>query len=718
MNMEKGGFTLPGESGYEKLTLEMAEKWGADVIRDSDGTVLSDEITNSGYGIYSTICIIRDHNAWAKENMDKLQQTFLCTPATVAAQDTITVSLMESFFEEQFKINDTDAAFKYWEVYDRTTNTKVDDAKWTYNKEEGTVTVKGITPFHKYTVSFLAYRIWEEISMYNHTTNNWQKEHLLQIDPRYPETQEYMLSWMKNWCETHPATTVVRFTSMFYNFVWIWGSDLKNRHLFSDWGSYDYSVSDLALDEFEKQYGYRMTAEDFINKGDLHVTHMPGNRKKADWMAFINDFVISFGKKLIDMVHEYGKKAYVFYDDSWVGVEPWNDRFQEFGFDGLIKCVFSGYEARLCAGVDVPTHELRLHPYLFPVGLGGAPTFSEGGNPTLDAKKYWNSVRRALLREKIDRIGLGGYLSLTLPFPDFNDYIAKVADEFRLIRSFHDAGKPYTIKTKVAVLHSWGKLRSWTLSGHFHETYMHDLIHVNEALSGLPVDVKFISFEDVKNGALADVDVVINAGYAGSAWSGGDAWKDDELVTALTKWVYEGGTFLGVNEPSAVAGYDNYFRMAHVLGIDEDTGAKVCHGKWSFEAEDVENVLPQGATVAAKDNRFLTDGKATVLMADEENRPQVTMNKFGKGLGIYLSSFEVDLENTRMLYQLIRYAGGEGLTGLYMTDNLYTECAYYPESKKLVVINNSDVEQTTTVKTECGDVTVTIDAYDTVIKNL
>ncbi len=718
MNMEKGGFTLPGESGYEKLTLEMAEKWGADVIRDSDGTVLSDEITNSGYGIYSTICIIRDHNAWAKENMDKLQQTFLCTPAAIAAEETITISLMESFFEEQFKINDTDAAFKYWEVYDRTTNTLVERDKWTYNKAEGTVTVKGITPFHKYTVSFLAYRIWEEISMYNHTTNNWQKEHLLQIDPRYPETQEYMLSWMKNWCETHPATTVVRFTSMFYNFVWIWGSDLRNRHLFSDWGSYDYSVSDLALDEFEKQYGYRMTAEDFINKGDLHVTHMPGNQKKADWMAFINDFVISFGKKLIDMVHEYGKKAYVFYDDSWVGVEPWSGRFQEFGFDGLIKCVFSGYEARLCAGVDVPTHELRLHPYLFPVGLGGAPTFSEGGNPTLDAKKYWNSVRRALLREKIDRIGLGGYLSLTLPFPDFNDYIAKVADEFRLIRSFHDAGKPYTIKTKVAVLHSWGKLRSWTLSGHFHETYMHDLIHVNEALSGLPVDVKFISFEDVKNGALADVDVVINAGYAGSAWSGGDAWKDDELVTALTKWVYEGGTFLGVNEPSAVAGYDNYFRMAHVLGIDEDTGAKVCHGKWSFEAEDAENILPQGATVAAKDHRFLTDGKATVLMADEENRPQVTMNKFGKGLGIYLSSFEVDLENTRMLYQLIRYAGGEGLTGLYMTDNLYTECAYYPESKKLVVINNSDVEQTTTVKTECGDITVTIDAYDTVIKNL
>lgn len=712
MSKAQGGFTLPGESGYEELTLKMAEKWGADVIRDSDGTVLSDEIVHSGYGIYSTICIIREHNDWAKKNTDKLQQTFLCTPEAVAEKEEMTIRLMESFFTEQFRINDNEKAFAYWEVYDRTVNEKVSREKWTYQKEEGTVTLKGIVPFHKYTVSFLVYRIWEEISMYNHTTNHWDKEHLMQLEPRYPQTQEYLLRWMKNWCETHPDTTVVRFTSMFYNFVWIWGCSERNRNLFSDWASYDYTVSDIALEEFEQKYGYRMTAEDFINKGQLHVTHMPGNRRKADWMAFINDFVISFGRQLIDLVHSYGKKAYVFYDDSWVGVEPYNGRFQEFGFDGLIKCVFSGYEARLCAGVDVPTHELRLHPYLFPVGLGGAPTFMEGGNPTLDAKKYWNNVRRALLRVKIDRIGLGGYLHLVQDFPDFCDYIEKVSDEFRLIRSFHDAGKPYTIKTKVAVLHYWGAIRSWSLSGHFHETDMHDLIHINEALSGLPVDVSFLSFEDIKKGALKDVDVVINAGCAGSAWSGGDSWKDDELVTILTKWVYEGGTLIGVNEPSAVEGYDRYFRMAHVLGIDEDTGARVCHGKWSFEADDTEELLPAGATVEPKEHLYLTDGRARVLLA-EDDRPLVTVNDFGKGKGIYLASFRVDQENTRMLYQLIRYAGGEGISGLYMTDNLYTECAYYPESGKLVVINNSDREQTTTIPTEKGDRTVTLAPYDT-----
>ena len=96
------------------------------MIRDSDGTVLSDEITKAGYGIYSTICIIRDHNAWAKENQDKLQQSFLMTQPKMAESDKISIELMADFFDEQFRVNDSEASMKYWQVYDRTTNDLVD----------------------------------------------------------------------------------------------------------------------------------------------------------------------------------------------------------------------------------------------------------------------------------------------------------------------------------------------------------------------------------------------------------------------------------------------------------------------------------------------------------------------------------------------------------------------------------------------------------------
>ena len=709
-----GSFTLPGEAGYEDLTLKMAEKWGADVIRDSDGTVLSDDIINAGYSIYSTICIIRDHNVWAEKNMDKLQQTFLMTSPKTATTNRLIVALMEDFFTEQFKINDSKDSLKYWQVYDRTTEQEICRDQWIYDRDSECIIISSIQPWHRYTVSFMAYRIWEEISMYNHTTNHWDKEHLMQIDPFHKETQDYMLQWLDNWCQEHTETSVVRFTSMFYNFVWIWGSDDNNKHLFTDWGSYDFTVSHLALDEFAEKYGYPMTAEDFINQGKLNVSHMPCDDHKKDWMEFINDFVIGFGKSLIDIVHHYGKLAYVFYDDSWVGIEPYNGKFHEFGFDGLIKCIFSGYEARLCAGVDVGTHELRLHPYLFPIGLGGAPTFTEGGDPTADTRKYWINVRRALLRAPIDRIGLGGYLHLVESFPDYVDYMEQISKEFRQIKELHKAGLPYRIKTRVAVLHSWGRLRSWTLSGHFHETYMHDLIHINEALSGLPVDVMFISFEDIKKGVLKDVDVIINAGYAGSAWSGGDNWKDNEVVELLTKWVHEGGALIGVNEPSAVEGYDYFFRMAHVLGIDEDTGARVCHGKWHYTVTKDNRILPENSFVKSKENRYLTDGKAKVL-AEENGLPTLTSYNFGKGMGIYLSSFEVTKENTRMLLNLILLAGKEDLYGYYLTDNPFTECTYYPESRTMVILNNSDEKQTTTVNTEFGEKTISLEPYDTKI---
>src|SRR5690606_32713347 len=112
-----------------------------------------------------------------------------------------------------------------------------------------------------------------------------------------------------------------------------------------------------------------------------------------------------------------------------------------FGFDGIIKCVFNGFEARKCAGVKADVHELRLHPYLFPTGLTGEATFNEGGDPTTDCKNFWVNIRRALLREPVDRIGLGGYLHLVQPFPDFVDYIEELTEEFRELKELHEGDK-------------------------------------------------------------------------------------------------------------------------------------------------------------------------------------------------------------------------------------------------------------------------------------
>ncbi len=80
-------------------------------------------------------------------------------------------------------------------------------------------------------------------------------------------------------------------------------------------------------------------------------THMPPTKAKKDWMEFINDFVISFGKKLIDIVHEYGKKAYVFYDDSWVGMNHIMTDFMNLVLMGLLNAYFPGMKHVFVQGV-------------------------------------------------------------------------------------------------------------------------------------------------------------------------------------------------------------------------------------------------------------------------------------------------------------------------------------------------------------------------------
>lgn len=735
MGKLKGDFTLPGEAQYEELTIDLAKKWGADVIRDSDGTKLSDKLLNGDYGIYSTICIIREHNEWLEENMDSLQQTFLMSFPKTAGDShlgcKLIIDLLQGYFAEQFLVNDSLESLKYWQVFDRTEEKEVNREDWYYCPDSGCVEIKSAKPFHEYTVNFLAYRIWEEINMYNHTTNQWESEHLMPVDPRSLKARTYLLAWLEKWCEINPQTTVVRFTSLFYNFVWIWGSEKQNRHLYTDWGSYDFTVSPKALEDFAKEYGYFLCSEDFVNQGDFHVTHMNPTNKQLDYMRFTNRFVIAYGKQLVDLVHSYDKQAYLFYDDSWVGTEPYFTQFEEFGFDGIIKCVFSGFEVRLCAGVKVPVHEIRLHPYLFPVGLGDKPTFSEGGTPTKDARDFWMALRRALLRCQIDRMGLGGYLHLVKEYPDFVDYIEKIADEFRMIKGLHLEGKPYVVPIKAAVLTSWGKVRSWTLSGHFSETYMHDLIHINEALSGLPMDVEFIDFDDVKHNNLSSYQVIINAGFAGSAWSGGDCWNDCQVVENIRRWVDDGGTLIGVYQPSMTAGGHTNFKVADIYGVDFDVGARCCHGKYSYKVDEAlkrkifSGIPENNLYIKPESSLYLTDLKTSVIAEEWElnsigekiSIPTITIHSYGKGQGIYLSHFSYSLESTGLLMNLMLYGAGLKAEQEYLCSNILCECAYFPQSHTLVVINQSDTPQSTLVSLPNGKREVTLLANETLFLN-
>ena len=708
-DLGRGDFTLPGEAGHEQLTLRLAEKWGADTIRDSDGTRLSPEILKSGYAICSTLCLVRSVQPWARGHRDHLQQNFLMSFPVVAAKATTVVALLAGYYPEQFAVNWRGDARRWWQVFDRTTGREVPRSRWSANPRQGTVTIRGTEAGHRYTVNFLALRQWEEISMYNHLTNAWgDREHLAAVDPMQPAVQRELLAFLERWLDEHPDTRVVRFTSMFYNFSWFWGADhARLRDVYSDWGDYAMTVSPRALREFARARGYRLTSEDFVNGGLYNSTHNVPSRRYRDYQAFIHDFVIRFGRQCVERVHRRGKLAYVFYDDHWIGVEPNSPRFAEFGFDGLIKCVFDAFEVRLCAHArGVRVHELRLHPYLFPTGLKGEPTFQAGGHPARDAARFWNAARRGVIRAPIDRIGLGGYLSLAEAFPDFQETVARIAREFRLLKSLHAAGPPWASPLRVAVLTAWGGQRAWTCSGHRVPGVA--LVAVLESLAGLPLDVRFLSIDEIAAGGVPrGVRVMINAGRAGTAWSGGSCWDDPRAEAALTRWIRGGGGFVGIAEPSARAQPGQRFRLAAALGLDRDGGERLANGKYAF-ARPAAPVAPHFITAdvpagAALDLGRETDGifvlgPDTEVLAERDGSPRLAVHAFGRGRAVYLAGFESTPIGTRLLHRALFWAGSaEAGWPAWHSANPRTEASWFPAAGRLVVLNNAETDEATEV---------------------
>ena len=62
------------------------------------------------------------------------------------------------------------------------------------------VVLEHASPFHEYTVSFLAYAVWDPTQMYNHITNNWgDKPHEIPFDVRQEASglfaREYLVQW-------------------------------------------------------------------------------------------------------------------------------------------------------------------------------------------------------------------------------------------------------------------------------------------------------------------------------------------------------------------------------------------------------------------------------------------------------------------------------------------------------------------------------------------
>ncbi len=693
--MSKGRVTIPTDESFAEGTKEIAKLWGADAVRDCDGTELPKNVKELAEKVYNTYFIVRGDNRWAEKHPEETHRTFLMSARFLAEGKQLVIDPMQGYFAQQIQPDRENKA--YWEVYDRTSGAKHTD--WSCDEKTGTVVVRNARPMHEYTVNFMAKVIWHPVQIYNYLTNNWTCEKQRMYDPAFPNTAEYIKRHMDEWCKAHPETDVVRFTTFLYQFTLIFNEKGKEKYV--DWFGYGLSTSPALLQAFEKEYGYALCSEDFVRAGNYNSPFLNPDKKFLDWMDFVQRKVSGTVRGLVDIVHAHGKEAMMFLGDDWIGAEPYGKYFKDMDLDAVVGSVGGGVTVRMLSEIPhVKYREGRFLPYFFP------DTFFEGNedNAVAELDRNWTTARRALLRKPFDRMGFGGYLSLAAKFPKFVRRAGEICDEFRDIVAAAGKAKPYSGLT-VAVLNAWGSLRSWQSHMVAHELWYQQIYSyqgILEALSGLAVNVKFISFDKVlKYGVDKEIDVIINVGDAYTAFSGGDYWADDRLSEIIRAWVREGHGFIGVGEPTAYAKGGRYFRLADVMGADKELGFTLSEDKYNIEkkqhfiTEDVRGEIDYGEGMK---NVYALEGADVldIAFSDRFRRSvnvgevKLTANEYGKGRGVYIAGLPYSAQNARLLYRAMFWSAGreEEMYRAFSSDP-DTECTYYPEEKKYAIVNNS-----------------------------
>ena len=697
-NTNRGRVTIPTDVDVVPETLELLRRWGADAIRDCDGTDYPEELKQVDAKVYSTYYTTRKDNAWAKANPDEVQQCYIMTGFHTASGGALSIELMRGISPELMEVNTRDDIKRWWEVMDRTTGEPLSPGAWRYDEGAGCVVIDRPEAFHDYTVSFLAYLIWDPVHMYNAVTNGWTNfEHQITFDVRQPKTHKFTMERLRRFIAEHPYVDVIRYTTFFHQFTLVF--DELKREKYVDWYGYSASVSPYILEQFEREVGYKFRPEFIIDQGYYNNQYRIPSKEYQDFMAFQRREVARLAKEMVDITHELGKEAMMFLGDHWIGTEPYMDEFKSIGLDAVVGSVGNGSTLRLISDIPgVKYTEGRFLPYFFP------DTFHPGGDPVREAKENWVTARRAILRKPIDRIGYGGYLKLACEFPEFIDYVQSVCEEFRELYENIRGTIPFCFKT-VAVLNAWGRARSWGCHMVHHALYQkqnYSYAGVIEALSGAPFDVKFISFDDIKAdpSVLDGIDVLINVGGGDTAHTGGVWWEDAEVSSAVKRFVYNGGGLIGVGEPSGHQYQGRYIQLAQVLGVEKETGFTLGYDKYNWDEHPGHFILADcdGEPDFGEGQKNMYALEGTEILVQHEKEVQMAVNAYGSGRAVYISGLPYSFSNSRVLHRAILWSShGEDELLTWFSSNCNVEVHAYPKNGKYCVVNNTYEPQSTTV---------------------
>ena len=129
--------------------------------------------------------------------------------------------------------------------------------------------------FHEYTVSFLAYIMWDPVHMYNAVVNEWtgrrtSRSHLMCASRKHrAHSHGAPAADILDTHEYRKCRKIIPHFSISSPLIF----DELAREKYVDWFGYSASVSPYILEQFEKEVGYPFRPEYIIDQGYMNNTY-------------------------------------------------------------------------------------------------------------------------------------------------------------------------------------------------------------------------------------------------------------------------------------------------------------------------------------------------------------------------------------------------------------------------------------------------------------
>ena len=197
----------------------------------------------------------------------------------------------------------------------------------------------------------------------------------------------------------------------------------------------------------------------------------------------------------------------------------------------------------------------------------------------------------------------------------------------------------------------------------------------------------------------------MNVGDADTAHTGGENWTDPKIITAIRKFVYNGGGFIGVGEPSGYQYQGHFLQLSQMIGVEIETGFTLNYDKYNWDEHSEHFILKDCVNPVdfgeGKKSIYALENTQILIQRDKE--VQLAVNEFGNGRTVYISGLPYSFENSRLLLRAVLWAShSEKELTTWFSSNFNVDVHAFPKNSKYCVVNNTYEPQDTIVYTTNG----------------